>query len=73
MGGTEENINGLENRIIETTFHEQQGENRLKIGQNLKDLLDCNKRSNISLNGGREGEEKVGDLGVLLLSFLNND
>lgn len=56
---TENSFNEIEERSIEFIQSEQQEEKRLeKNEQNLRDLWDNNKRSNIYISGVPEGEEK---------------
>lgn len=61
IDGTGERITELEDRVREVTQSEQQGE-KLKnyIGQSLRHLSDCNKRSNICDTEVLEGETKKG-------------
>ena len=60
MEEAKERISELENRAIDITESEEQGENRLKKGQSHRDRRDYDKRSNISVVSISEGDEKEG-------------
>lgn len=60
MEEAKERISELENRTIDITESEEQGENRLKKGQSHRDMRDYDKRSNISVVSISEGDEKEG-------------
>lgn len=59
MQGIEERISELPNRTIEITQFGQQRENRLKKRNSLRDLWDCDKRSNTCVIRVPEGKEKL--------------
>lgn len=58
MEETKERISELENRTIDITESERQGENRPKKWQSHRDEWDYGKRSNICVIRASEGDEK---------------